>query len=54
MFGGRPGQRADDEKHIEELKKAIEHDKEVATSPRTNTEPIVAGRDRRGHRHGAV
>lgn len=40
VYGGSPGQRADVEKHIEELKKAIEHDKEVATSPPTNTEPI--------------
>jgi tetratricopeptide (TPR) repeat protein len=42
VYGGSPGQRADVEKHIDELKKAIEHDKEVATSPPTNTEPISA------------
>jgi tetratricopeptide (TPR) repeat protein len=40
VYGGGQGQRADVEKKIEELKKAIEHDKEVATSPPTNTEPI--------------
>jgi tetratricopeptide (TPR) repeat protein len=40
VYGGSPGQRSDVEKHIDELKKAIEHDKEVANSPPTNTEPI--------------
>jgi tetratricopeptide (TPR) repeat protein len=40
VYGGGQGQRADVERKIEELKKAIEHDKEVATSPPTNTQPI--------------
>jgi tetratricopeptide (TPR) repeat protein len=40
VYGGK-SDRTDVEKHIEELKKAIEHDKEVANSPPTNTEPIA-------------
>jgi len=39
---GSKGKR-DVEAHIEELKKAIAHDQEVATSPPTNTEPLGGG-----------
>ncbi|HVV48611.1 MAG TPA: tetratricopeptide repeat protein, partial [Polyangia bacterium] len=43
VYGGTPGARTDVEKHIEELKKAIDHDREVANSPPTNTEPLSNG-----------
>jgi len=40
---GAKAKRPDIESRIEELKKAIEHDKEVATAPPTNTLPIENG-----------
>jgi hypothetical protein len=40
---GKKEKRAEVETHIEELKEAIAHDKAVATSPPTGTEPVAAG-----------
>ena len=40
---GKKEKRAEVETHIEELKQAIAHDKAVATSPPTGTEPVAAG-----------
>jgi tetratricopeptide (TPR) repeat protein len=45
---GAKGKRTDVEAHIEELKKAIAHDQEVANSPPTNTEPIGGGQPEPG------
>jgi hypothetical protein len=40
---GKREKRAEVETHIEELKQAIAHDKAVATSPPTGTEPVTPG-----------
>jgi tetratricopeptide (TPR) repeat protein len=39
----KAGKRAEVESRIDELKKAIEHDRRVATAPPNNTEPISGG-----------